>query len=681
MLLCGSLIVIAGLVAYRSSLQVPFLFDDQLAVVANPSIRRLWPLTDVLSPPQTAAGAVGRPLVNLSLAVNHALGGMNPWSYHAFNLAIHVLAGLALFGLTRRLMPLAVGRHLLARAATAELADDKSRRSSHESPASRLLQDQATAPALANALLWTVHPLQTESVTCVIQRSELLGGLFYLVTLYGFVRAAGYGQPGGSRREEAERTGLVTSVATSGKRWLVVSWLACLLGMAAKEVVVSAPLLVLLCDRTFFAGTFREAWRRRRRYYLALGSTWLLLGFLVAHNAQRGGTAGFGLGASPWHYLLTQCRALVLYLKLCLWPHPLVLDYGMGVVHSPGEVWWQAVVLLALLAATVWAVVRKPPVGFLGAWFFAILAPTSSVLPLTTQTMAEHRMYLPLAAVIALVVAWIHALGRRRSLALYLALAVLLTARTVQRNHDYRTALAIWEDTVAKWPDSARARTNLAVMLSNAGRDAESIPHHEAAIRLDPTYAVARYNYGLTLLRLNRPEGAIARFAEALRLKPDYAEAHNNWGGALLHLNRPDEAWAHFETAVKLNPDEPRALCNLGAMLRRAGRNDEARASFENALRSDPDQPDAHMNLGAVLAQAGRIDEAIRHFEAAARFFSQNADLHFNWGSALLEAGRNAEAIRQLEEAVRLNPGDAQARAMLDAARRPRSTRAPGGNR
>eukprot|EP01035_Chromulina_nebulosa_P064498 gene64498-88221_t len=118
-------------------------------------------------------------------------------------------------------------------------------------------------------------------------------------------------------------------------RWQALSCLACLLGIASKEVMVAAPLLVFAYDRTFVAGTIAAAWRARRGYYLALASTWLLLVVLVLGNTRRGGTAGFGSGVDVLDYALTQLHALTHYLRLALWPHPLVFDYGLVTVTAP----------------------------------------------------------------------------------------------------------------------------------------------------------------------------------------------------------------------------------------------------------------------------------------------------------------------------------------------------------
>ena len=200
--------------------------------------------------------------------------------------------------------------------------------------------------------------------------------------------------------------------------------------------MVTAPVLALLYDRTFVAGSFAGAWRERRGLYLALAGTWVLLLALVLATSGRGETAGFGTAITPFAYGLTQLKAIAHYLRLAVWPHPLVLDYGTAVVTSVDDVWLEGIAVLALLGATAWALVRRPVAGFCGAWFFVILAPSSSFIPLVSQTMAEHRMYLPLAAITvpAVALAWRY-LGTRTWLLAFAAGAACL-ALTVARNQD-----------------------------------------------------------------------------------------------------------------------------------------------------------------------------------------------------------------------------------------------------
>ena len=671
------LLVAAVTLCYWNSLSTPFLFDDAGAVVNNPTIRRLatW---DVLVPPADGSTTTGRPVVNFSYALNYAISGENAWSYHILNVVIHALAALALLGIVRRTLAESVGAQT-----SCALADGRSQAAP--------LPADATWLALAIALLWAVHPLQTESVVCVAQRTESLCGLFFLLTLYCFIRGGQQSAIGGSNR------------------WLSLSLVACLLGMATKEVMVTAPLLVLLYDRTFLAGSFGVAWRQRRRYYIALAGTWLLLAWLVWRGrGARGASAGWGLGISPWTYLLQQCEAVVLYLRLSVWPHPLVLDYGTAVVHSLAEVWWQGIVVLAMLGATIWAVIRKPQIGFLGAWFFLILAPSSSVIPLVTQTMAEHRMYLPLAAVIALLVLGVRSRLRRPAplfpfpFTFTLALAFPLGLMTAARNRDYRDAVTIWTDTVTKYPQSARAHENLAVALLRLGHPAEADHHFARAVALQPGYVTAHYDWGAALLDQGRVQEAIAELQTAVRLAPEHADAQVNLGNALVRAQRAAEAIPHYAAALRLRPAAD-AHYDLGLALVGSGRAGEAAGEFQAALQLDPNLPEAHyqlarladaagqladaerhytetlrlasdhapahVGLGLLLARSGRLEPAAGHFRAVLRLQPANADAHANLGNVLLLQGRAREAIACYENALRLRPDDARFRESLQLAR------------
>lgn len=588
-------LVASVLLAFANTLSAPFIFDDQAGIIDNPSIRQLSDVAAILAPPPGAAGAAGRPVVNLTLALNYALGGLDVRGYHTVNIVLHALAALALFGVLRRTFA-----RLPALAA-------------HAFPA-----------AFAGALLWAVHPLLTESVTCVIQRSELLGALFYLLTLYCFIRAT-----------ESDATRVWPSACVT----------SCALGMASKEFVASAPLVLLLYDRAFGAGSFRAVWRARRPLYLTLATTWGLLAAVMLQSTQRNGTVGFGLGISAWDYLLTQCRALVLYLRLAGWPHPLVLDYGFGTVTRALAVLPQALLLTAGAAATVWAGVRRPALGFAGVAFFALLAPSSSVVPLVTQTIAEHRMYLPLAAVVALAVATSFRVAPRLALALSLAGAIALAATTVRRNHDYRSAESIWRDTIAKQPDNPRPHTQLGNVLADLGRTDAAIDAYRTALRLQPDFPEANINLGGLLAENDRAAEALPHLEAALRIRPRSADAHLNLGIALDHLGRTAEAIRAYEKAIALNPLLVTAHANLGDALTRLNQFAPALEHLDEALRLDPHSADANYKRAVALAAAGRLTEAREAFAAAFRGDPNDALGIHNWANALASAGAPAEAV------------------------------------
>jgi tetratricopeptide (TPR) repeat protein len=617
----AALLTAASLAAWANSFRGPFIFDDLPAIVENATIRTLA-LSRALAPPHTGQPANGRPLVNFSFALNWAIAGDDVRGYHVLNLAIHTLAALALFGVVRRTLP--------SRPLAAKFAAD------------------ATPLAFALAALWMLHPLQTESVTYIAQRAESLAGLCLLLTLYASIRGAESHTP---------------------TRWYVLAVVTCLLGMATKEVMYAAPLLVLLYDRTFLSGTFREALRRRPWFYAGLAATWLLLGWLVKQAGTRGATAGFGLGITPWHYLLTQCGALIHYMRLTFWPDPLVLDYGTTIAKSLSEVWPQAALLLALFGATLIALVRCPPWGFLGAWFFLLLAPTSSVLPLTTQTIAEHRMYLPLAAIIAAIVvgAW-YVLGRR-SVVVFIAIAIALGAVTARRNIDYHSAISIWQDNIAKRPDSPRPYGELASALSNAGRIPEALAAYETAARLLPNYPKVHHNYGVALAAAGRLDEAAAQFELALEQLPALADAHYELGNVRHEQGRNVEALGCYEAAVRLRPDFALAHNNAANILTIFDRTDDALAHYAAAVRADPNLPDAQYNWANALAHIGRFADALPHYEAALQLAPALVSAHENLGIALFNLGRYADAVRELEIAQTLAPDSESIRANLGTAR------------
>jgi Tfp pilus assembly protein PilF len=581
----AALIVLATAAAYGNSLAGPFVFDDKAAILENPSIRQLWPIWKTLCPPGHVTVS-GRPVLNLSLAANYAVSGPNVWSYHATNLAIHILAALLLFGLLRRTLLLpALGDRWAAVAAPL---------------------------ALSVALVWAIHPLQTESVTYVVQRAESLMGLCYLLTLYCFLRGAG---------------------SPRAAWWFSAAVTACLLGMASKEAMVSAPLVVMIYDRTFLAGSFREALRRRWGVYAALAATWLLPAWLVISTGSfqfnLGGQRHSAGGISPWAYLCTQFGAIVRYLRLSLWPYPLVLDYGSATPHKVLEIVPYAVVVGLLGLGTLAALWRWPKAGFLGAWFFAILAPTSSLYPLVGQTISEHRMYLPLAAVVTVVAAGACVAGRRlldagsisplscRLLAICLVLCagIGLGIATYRRNQDYQSDLALWQDTVAKAPRNARAQYNLGVAFADCGQFRAAIPHYEAALEINPRYAEAHANLGNALADVGQLDAAIACFQRALAIEPELAVAHYDFANVLAARGQIGEAITHYQSALESTPGFPEAHNNLAGLLAGRGQPDEAIAHYRQAVESKPDYAEAHYNLGNLLFRGGQVDEAIVHFQ------------------------------------------------------------------
>lgn len=609
-------------VAYHNTLHAPFIFDDLPGITQNPAIRRLWPLSQVTTSDLPMLSA--RPLISLSLAVNYALGGYNVAGYHLFNLIVHFLNAMLVFGVVRRAL--------------------------RGTPSPDPNGNQTLWVAYAVAGLWMLHPLVTESVTYVLQRTELLMAMFLLASLYCFTRGI----------QSAQKV-----------VWFGLSIMTCTLGMGTKEVMVIAPLLILAYDYIFAARSLRAALRTRPGFYAGLVASWVVLAALTLTINLRA-KSGLAVDAiSPWNYFKMQWTVVAHYLRLAVWPRGLVLDYSDWPRETtPARALPAAGLLVALFAGSVWAVRRRWWWGFWGAWFFLLLAPSSSLLPLPTEPAAERRMYLPLVAVITVVLGggdhlcrnlwarfgWPDRARACLQISAVVALALAFGIATIQRNAQYRSAESIWTDVVAKRHGSARGHANLGLALLDENRATESIPQFVDALRIDPGHPVVRCNLAAALAATGATNQAIAQLQEALRNVPDYAPAHTALADLLIDRGELKAALEHYGTALAINPDGQTAHFNLALLLTRLGQREAAITQYTEVLRLDPRNATAHYNLANLLADTGRDMQAISHYTAAARFDPRNARSQINLGNLFLKQGRLDDAIAAYTAALRTDP-------------------------
>ena len=552
--------VLVTLLAFAPALTAPLLFDDTTSVDHNATITQLWPPSVALHPLAESPTA-GRPVANYSLAINYALnralgvdqsrdpGGPDKTiSYHVLNLLIHVASGLLLFGIVRRTL---------------------------RSPRfGERWQERADALALFVAAIWLLHPLQTEAVDYITQRTEVLVSLCYLATLYCSIRAW-------------------DAAAAIRMRWYAAAVAACILGMGSKEVMVSAPLMVVLYDRAFRLSSWRDiatgAMRERRWFYAALWATLLLLAALLSATPRT--TAGLHSGM-PWYaYLNSQGWAVPHYLRLALWPSGLTVDYGQQAL-APWRGLPGLLLLGALGVATVVAWTRADRwgwLGFCGAWFFCLLAPSSSFVPVATEIAAERRVYLALAAVIVVVVIGVHAsllrtgsdkrrMASTRAIgAGALVVVAILAVLTFRRSTLYQHPDALWSDAIANQPGNARAWNNLGQVLTDAPvpRDVEADSLFRHAVRLDSSYVPALYNLATSDIAHRHLDDAEQLLRRVTSINPDDVQALAHLGEVLAIRGDLDGALSHLERAVALAPDDAGALTTLhlvkAAMDKRAG--------------------------------------------------------------------------------------------------------------
>ena len=614
---CVAAIIVAGLLVYLNSFAGVLIYDDWREIVGNRGIRSFASIWS------------NRPLVTLTLVLNYRFGQIDAWGYHLFNLVVHLLAGLTLFGVVRRTLLLERFRETHGRT--------------------------AHWYAAAIALIWVVHPLQTESVTYVIQRAESMMGLFYLLTIYCLLRGSG------SARPWAWSAGAVT---------------ACALGMLSKPTMITAPAVVLLFDCVLITRSIRETLRRRWGLYGGLCATWVLLALTgtikLIFDPDPGQTqaAGFAYaGCTPLEYALTQPGVILHYLKLAVWPHPLCLDYHWPIARRPAEVAGPGLLILFLLSGSLWSLSRWPWVGFLGLSFFLILSPTSSVVPFANAAV-EHRMYLPLAAVVTLSVLGGHLLLKqayaRLSLpgasaawlkgALVIGVAVGYGILTIERNRDYHSKYRMWKDVMTQRPLNPLPYNAIANIVAKRGQTDLAIDLYEQALRLNPHFHIAHNNLGNVLQNLARFEEAMEHYRQALHTDPTYAEAHYNLANALKAQGRLEAALGHYEAALRIRPRYEHAHNNLGTTLLVLGRVEPAITHFQEVLRIEPRAAGAHYNLGLARAAQGRFEQAAGHYRRALQLKPDFPEASRSLAAAL-RATRRQEPAGERPDALSMDPG------------------------
>ncbi len=514
------LLIFVGWMIYANSFNNPFIFDDLGVAVDNPKIEQLWPLWNMFVWPDNCAVS-GRPVVNLSLTINYALGGSDVWGYHVFNLIAHILCSLVLFGVIRRTLQM------------------------ENIPES--IKKSALPLALSSSLLWLAHPIQTECINYIIQRTEIIMALFYLLTFYCSIR---------SQNSHYSRF------------WKIMAVIFCICGMGSKEVMVTAPFMIVLYDLIFSPLPWRKLLKERGQFYACLALTWFVLAALIMEG-PRAASVGFSGGVSPLEYAMNQCIFVIHYFRLVFFPYPLVLDYGGTVPVTWGEAAPSGILLLTLLALVVGTLYKLPKIGFLGVWVFVILSPSSSFVPIITEVAAERRMYLPLAAMIVLLVLlsyfsllWIKDKVfseenrenfniRLVSVFLVTTIVGLMSWASIMRSFDYSTSEQIWVSSIKAYPKNKRAKNNLGVIYADWGRYEKAILYYKQALELDPKYYLSRENLGVAYLKQKKAQDALTVFETLVAERGENPHLLTLCGMAQFELGFLDDAIDNYQKAVR----------------------------------------------------------------------------------------------------------------------------------
>jgi protein O-mannosyl-transferase len=588
------LLVLAGLCAYANCYTKTLVFDDDAWIADNDTLD---------DPVEYFKSMEGRPLLAATNLAVHRMGRNNPLGHHVLNVLIHIAAGLTLYGVVRRalLSPRFGGR----------------------------FEGRAEYLAFAVALLWLLHPLQVQCVTYIIQRGESMAGLFYLLMLYAMQRANAVGAPRHPPVTEDAGDGVPNAVPVERwyhVRWRTVPWyalaiLSLILGWGSKEILATAPGAVIPFDRIFLAGSIREMIRRRWLFYLVFLTVWG--GFTYWHLTRATGSSsgiGFGIEAvTPRTYALTEAGVLLYYLRIAVWPRGLAIDYqSWPWARTLPDAMPEVAIVGGMLLVTAILIFWRPALGFVCAWFFLILLPTSSVLPIV-DAVFEHRMYLSLASVAVLVVFlgdWLLRTVRLAWMRPYAlaAAALVLGVLTHLRNEEYRSRAVIWQVAMDRMPDSVRARANLAHGLMGEDRAAEVIPVLERALELSPKDPTALQNLAAAHEQLGQFADASVYYG---RLAETYADNWKHWrmyADTLLVVGDWAKAEEAYRKAEERNGDDAAPHYGRAVALEQLGFKDDAEAELAKASAVSPDWPAAVLAMarGVILNEKLRANPEAR---------------------------------------------------------------------
>jgi len=613
--ICALLIVVI-FVAFWGLLSSAFVnYDDNVYVTENTRVQRGITWDNARWAFTTTYFGFYYPVTWLSHMVDCQLYGLDAGKHHLTSVVIHAVNAVLLFLLLLR-MTGALWRSALV------------------------------------AGLFAIHPLHVESVAWIAERKDVLSTMFWLLTVLAWL---GY-------------------VKKGSRGWYALALALFALGLMAKSMLVTLPLVLLLLDYWPLGRIQlgKRGWPRVPGKLLAEKAPLFVMSAascVVTVVAQKSGGAVAQIEDFPiGQRVANAALSYVSYLKKMFWPEPLVVFYPHS--HVSLLVWsvWGSLLLLAGLTVFAIRLAKRAPYLAVGwFWYLGILVPVIGLVQVGDQAKADRYTYVSLVGIF-IVIAWGLADLCRASaaarwaatVALSVSLAALLVVTRVQTSY-WAGDKELWQHAKAETSNNHMAEDNLGTYYMNQGKTEEAITHYREALRSAPGFAECRMNLGLALGRLNHTSEAIECFQRAVEVDPDRTEGWMNLGLELGKLNRTSEAIECFQRVLKKSPDNTDAQINLGSALDREGRPSEALEHYERALRTKPGSAEILNNMGLVLGRLDRMPEAIEHFEKAIQADPTLANAELNLGVAQDRSNRGAEALEHFQRALRLKPDSAQA--------------------
>lgn len=665
------LIAVISAAVYANSLQNSFHFDDQHFIVGNPYIRDIsnipsFFITTQYSSFERAFTGHYRPLLVTSYAINYATGGLNPAGYHVVNLLFHIGSAFLVYLIIGAMLggseEAAGGRwhpHHIPPHRIDIMGGGKKGEGGSTAHCSRLAATHCTA--LAAALLFAVHPFNSEVVNYITARSSVMCSFFYLLSFYCWVK---YRQLAVSSKQLADSNEHSTGMnSLSAHRspltayyYYVASLLAFVLAMLTKEIAIMLPVTLFLYDLYFHKRAGQEysdypgchpdtetssgISGSKKIHYLAYLPYVLLV--ILPYLAYRLLVFGRVVGTPSRKYytnLLTQSKVLLKYLQLMFFPSGLTIDHDIAISTTIHDIYVVlSIISLLVLLGTAYFLYKRGGewrvLSFFVLWFFITLLPTT-IIPLNA-ILQENRGYLAgivFPGFVGLGIGKLRAslysrdtlLNSRKKLSMvspqiFLLLTLsIYSFLTIQRNSVWKNDYTLWSDAVDKAPASARAHDNLGLAYIGKGEYDLAIAEFQKTLELQPRYYLAHYNAGVVYQLQNRVDTARSSYEACIRINPGYFRAYYNLGIVYKKTGELDKAIEAYERAIALDPRHPFVYNNLGVALMEKGDPDRAAAVFKKAIEIDPRYEKAHFNLGNIYYRAGKYGLAAESYRAALR--------------------------------------------------------------
>ncbi|MBU1710491.1 MAG: tetratricopeptide repeat protein [Proteobacteria bacterium] len=614
------ILLAATILVYSNTLQAPFIFDDYPNIVENRFIQIYEISFESIKDAATKSPMGNRWLANLSLALNYSVDQLDTFGFHLVNIVLHICAGFALYYLAGQVMSQACF------------------------PSRRGVLEYIP---FFTALLWMLHPVQTNAVTYIVQRMTSMSALFYLFAMICYIKARTHNS---IKRKYA---------------WYLGCSVSGFLAVVSKENAVMLPIILVAVDFCCLPPRDGHNGFKRFAFPVCIGIAALLFAmFCLGGDPLSSVFSGYQVrDFTPMERLLTESRVFFSYLLILLLPLParLNLNHDYLISHglfSPPQTAFAIAGIVLFVGLIIILYRYNRLLAFCLFWFIANLMIESTILPL--EIIYEHRLYLPSMLLILMGVFLVFQLPLPPKFVsgLLIALAIVSGILTFQRNAVWQNEVGFWQDIVRKSPNLYRAHVNLGKALSDIKDNSQSEQHFRIAIALDPDKGDAFYNLGILYDRLGRTQAALPLMQTAITKVGNQAKYYQSLGMVYRKLGDCSNARIAAQTALNLNPATYEAFITLGICEQRDGNHPNAVGLFKDAHDKGLVSVDLYNNWAVSLEYFGKYEQARDYLLKALELYPEHYESRYNLGIIYSRLGMDAEAEREISRAVKDKKGN-----------------------